>query len=137
MQQVPKAPVSSSSTEVTETDVFDQPWKYTGYKKYSWFLASDDDFLIFRRFGTLNARVTLVLQDEISERESKLKDLDEQYSLKNAPRLHNGSFRHEKNEALQKERRDLVLEIKDKLKEYSAFLISEFSTKETVNIWVR
>lgn len=31
--------------EVAESDIFDQPWKYTGYKKDSWFLASAMTFL--------------------------------------------------------------------------------------------
>lgn len=103
---------------ITEFDIYDQPWKYTGYKKYSWFLASDDDFLIFRRFGTLNARIILALQGDLSVAEEKLKKLDEDYSQKTAPRLYNGSFRHEKDKAQQQERRKLLFEIKDKMKEY-------------------
>ena len=110
MAQIPLGP-----THVTEFDVYDQPWKYTGYKKYSWFLASDDDFLIFRRFGTLNARIILAMQDEISVAEAKLKALDDEASLKGAPRRHNGSFRREED----LERKALITEIKEKLKEYS------------------
>lgn len=112
MSQVP-----GTVNEITDNDIFDQPWKYTGYKKYAWFLASDDDFLIFRRFGTLNARILLLLQDEICVAEAKLKSLDEEYSQKTAPRQHNGSFR--KESVQQTERKTLLLEIKEKLKEYS------------------
>jgi hypothetical protein len=110
---------------VTQDDIFHEPWKYTGYKKYSWLLASDDDFLIFRRFGTLNARILLLLQDDLTVAEEKLKALDEQYSLKDAPRLHNGSFRIEQGEEEQ-QRRKLVLEIKDKVSEYSTSLIMQY-----------
>ena len=117
MAQIPMAPVAPD--HVTQDDIWDQPWKYTGYKKYSWFLASDDDFMIFRKFGTLNARIILALQDELSVAEEELKRLDEEYSLKTSPRLHNGSFRYERDEVKQQERRKLVSEIKDKLKEYS------------------
>jgi hypothetical protein len=46
--------------------------------------------MIFRRFGTLNARIILALQDELSVAEEKLKKLGEDYSSKSAPRLHNG-----------------------------------------------
>ena len=116
-------PVPSEPPYVAQGDIFLEPWKYTGYKKYSWFLASDDDFLIFRRFGTLNARVLLLLQDELTVAETKLKTLDEEYSLKNAPRLHNGSFRIEQGEEKHQERRKLLLEIKDKVNDYSTFLI--------------
>jgi hypothetical protein len=112
MAQIPLGP-----THVTAFDVYDQPWKYTGYKKYSWFLASDDDFLIFRRFGMLNARIILAMQDDISVSEAKLQDLDNEASLKSAPRRHNGSFRREENQ----ERMALIIEIKEKLKEYSKY----------------
>jgi hypothetical protein len=112
MAQMPLGP-----TYVTEFDVYDQPWKYTGYRKYSWFLASDDDFLIFRRFGTLNARIILAMQDDISVAEAKLQALDDEASLKSAPRRHNGSFRREENQ----ERKALITEIKEKLKEYSKY----------------
>jgi hypothetical protein len=108
---------SQDTPYVTQDDIYGEPWKYTGYKKYSWFLASDDDFLIFRRFMTLNARVLLLLQDEL------LKALDERYSLRDAPRLHNRSFRVEQGEEKQQERRKLLFEIKDKVSEYSTFLI--------------
>ena len=115
MAQMPLGP-----TYVTEFDVYDQPWKYTGYRKYSWFLASDDDFLIFRRFGTLNARIILAMQDDISVAEAKLQSLDDDASLKSAPRRHNGSFRREENQ----ERKALITEIKEKLKEYSKYYLT-------------
>ncbi|KAH7412513.1 hypothetical protein BKA64DRAFT_330380 [Cadophora sp. MPI-SDFR-AT-0126] len=117
MSQVP-----GTVNGITDNDIFDQPWKYTGYKKYAWFLASDDDFLIFRRFGTLNARILLLLQDEICVAEAKLKSLDEEYSQKTAPRQHNGSFR--KESVQQAERKNLLLEIKEKLKEYNEFIVN-------------
>ena len=104
-----------SSFTLTEGDVYHQPWKYTGYKKYAWFVGSDENFLIFRRFGTLNARIILALQDDLSVLEERLKELDDKYSLKSAPRIHNGSFRYDQ----QADRIVLIQEIKEKLKEYS------------------
>lgn len=110
-------PPAFAPAHVTEFDRYDQPWKYIGYKSYAWLLSSDDDFLMFRRFGTLNARVLLSMQDDLVVAEEKLKELDSQYSQKDAPRQHNGSFRLES--AQQTERKELLLDIKNKLKEYS------------------
>lgn len=57
-----------------------KPWKYLGYRAYSSFLASDDNFLVFRRFGNLNARVLLFLQDQICRFEERLEELDALHS---------------------------------------------------------
>jgi hypothetical protein len=47
------------------------PRKYTGYRVFSRYVASDQAFFIVRRFGTLNARVLLAMQDEIAALEDK------------------------------------------------------------------
>ncbi|KAE9364244.1 hypothetical protein N431DRAFT_421114 [Stipitochalara longipes BDJ] len=104
--------------EITQDDIYHQPWKYTGYKKYTWFLDSDDNFLVFRRFGALNARILLALQDDLCVLEERLKELDNKYSLKSAPRIHNGSFRYDQ----QVDRILIIDEIKETLKEYNQFL---------------
>lgn len=83
-----------------------KPWKYVGYQGFSRFIASDDDFLFFRRFGDLSVRVLLVLQDEIVRLEAQLDALNESLSEDTAPDGHNGSFRTEpsqdRNEILHK-----------------------------------
>ncbi|KAI0811386.1 hypothetical protein GGR55DRAFT_678214 [Xylaria sp. FL0064] len=66
--------------EPLPVEVQKQPWKYVGYRRYTEFISSDSDLLIFRRFGALNARVGLLLQDKISLLEQKLFDLDKEYN---------------------------------------------------------
>ena len=72
-----------------------KPWKTIGYRGFSAFLASDTDFLIFRRFGTLNARILLFLQDEITSLEEELERLELFHASPEAADVHNGSFRQE------------------------------------------
>jgi hypothetical protein len=103
-------PVQSLSREEIE-----KPWKYIGYRGFSAFLASDDDFLIFRRFNTLNVRVFLFLQDRISVLETELNNIDLKHTDKNPVDIHNGSFR-EDSEPI---RTELLLNIHHLLKEYS------------------
>ncbi|KAH0545463.1 hypothetical protein FGG08_000464 [Glutinoglossum americanum] len=78
----------------TPEQVKDCPIKYTGYRVFSKWVASDQGFLIARKFGALNARVILSLQDEISELEDELDATDEVCSRTTAPNeINNGSFR--------------------------------------------
>lgn len=72
-----------------------KPWKTIGYRGFSAFLASDNDFLIFRRFGTLTARILLLLQDEITVLEEELEELEALHSSPSSADIHNGSFRQE------------------------------------------
>jgi len=72
-----------------------KPWKTIGYQGFSAFLASDNDFLIFRRFGTLTARILLLLQDEITVLEEELEELEALHSSPLSTDAHNGSFRQE------------------------------------------
>ena len=92
-----------------------KPWKVIGYRGFSAFLASDNDFLIFRRFGTLSARILLQLQDEITILEEKLEKLEAEHASVEAKDIHNGSFRQE---ALP-ERPKLLADIHIKIKQYS------------------
>ncbi|KAI1325975.1 hypothetical protein F5Y16DRAFT_400845 [Xylariaceae sp. FL0255] len=85
--------LGSDSAEPTRDEIEKQPWKYVGYKRYAEFLASDDDLLIFRRFGTLNARIGLLLQDKITVLEQNLKHVDDACSDRNTEPINNGTFR--------------------------------------------
>jgi hypothetical protein len=91
----PKAPTNPTRFQPTEGEILEKPWKYVGYDGYSKFLASDDDFMVFRRFGTLNTRIALVLQDKVSVLEEKLVALDTRYSQKEMDDFHNGTLRDE------------------------------------------
>lgn len=99
---------------LTEEEIERKPWKYIGYKGYSKFIASDNDFYVVRKFATLNTRVTLALQDEIVVLESDLDVLDAQYSKRDAENLHNGSFRDDRQD-----RTALIEKITSKLAKYS------------------
>lgn len=79
----------------SDADIEDKPWKYIGYPGYSEFLASDDDLLFFRRFGVLNARVALGMQDEIAHLEAQLRAVDKDFSSVYGMDINNGSLRDE------------------------------------------
>jgi len=64
------------SLSVSEEEKGLKPWKYEGYPAFSEWMASSDDFMLFRRFGQLNARVLLLLQDRIVQMEEKLSKID-------------------------------------------------------------
>ena len=106
---------SSINTEQpTEEEIERKLWKSIGYEGYADFLASDNDFFIFRKFASLNCRVGLSLQDQLSVLESELDDLDSQYSKKNAGDINNGSYRDDREDRAQ-----LVEKIYHKLGQYS------------------
>lgn len=82
-------------------------------------MASDQAFFIVRRFGALNTRVILALQDEIAQLDQSLNALDEEYSRKaRDDGTNNGSFRFDPSD----ERRELVQKIlPEKLLKYSKY----------------
>src|ERR1700709_880850 len=89
---------ASEDPPPTGDEIARKPWKYSGYKGYSEFLASETDFCIFRKFEVLNTRIALSLQDELSVLEADLDDLDKGYSRKNAGDINNGSFRNDRED---------------------------------------
>ncbi len=99
---------------LTEEEIEKKPWKYIGYKGYSEFLASENDFFIFRKFASLNSRIALRLQDQLSVLNGELEELDIRYSRKDAADVNNGSFRYD-----QVDRSELLERIQDKLVKYS------------------
>ncbi|KAI1128640.1 hypothetical protein F5Y10DRAFT_240197 [Nemania abortiva] len=101
-------------------DIQRQPWRYIGYKRYAEFIASDRCHFIFRRFGALNARVALRLQDRITELEEKLKQLDEHYSSKYGEPFNNGSFRDDMDD-----RAAILDELEIYLDRYNQFLAQQ------------
>src|ERR1700722_559445 len=74
----------------SQDELLNKPWKYTGYRVFSQFIASDNDFFVLRRFGTLNARVILALQDQLSKLEEDLEEIDNRCSRLNAGNINNG-----------------------------------------------
>ncbi|KAI0881853.1 uncharacterized protein GGS22DRAFT_191575 [Annulohypoxylon maeteangense] len=104
----------------TEEDILRKPWKYIGYKGYSSFLASEDEFFILRRFNTLNVRIALSLQDEISWLENKLSEIDQGYSRRDVVDINNGTLRDDQND-----RAELLNRIIPKIRYYNDFIIQQ------------
>jgi hypothetical protein len=90
-----------------------------GYASLSSFMASDKVFAIFRRFDVIAIRSLLYLQDELVELEESLHELDQADMNDGTPfdlwRLH--SRRGDNNS----ERNEILVEIREKLKEYSRY----------------
>ncbi|KAI9770037.1 MAG: hypothetical protein M1839_003301 [Geoglossum umbratile] len=98
----------------------DLPWKHAGYRVFSRWMASDPAFFIVRRFGALNARVILCLQDEIAKHEEELDALDRHFRADALPDdTNNGSFRNDPC----MERKKLIEEtLRGKLAKYNKFI---------------
>ncbi|KAI1300028.1 hypothetical protein F5Y03DRAFT_364809 [Xylaria venustula] len=86
----------------TEQELYDYPWKYIGYNKFTAYAASDPDFFALRRFDRLHTRSLLTLQDQLCELEERLDQMDNQLSSRdtkligaNPPRIIN--FRLERD----------------------------------------
>ncbi|KAK5952926.1 hypothetical protein OHC33_006047 [Knufia fluminis] len=101
---------------LTEEDIQRKPWRYIGYKGFSEWMASDDDFFVVRRLDSLTARVILLLQWGLTKLEIKLEALDFDRSRLVVKDLHNGSL-----ELDDDDRQQLVHHIHIKLKEYHDF----------------
>lgn len=116
IHRIPHGSVASLECQEgpTEEEIKEKPWKYIGYKGYTNFISSDDDFFLLRRFDSLNVRAALALQDELSWLEEELGALDNEFSAKAADDYNNGTLRQDVPERL-----DLVRIISAKLREYS------------------
>lgn len=95
-------------------------WKDEGYPGFSKWMASSDDFLILRRFGQLNIRVLLLMQDRIASKEEELQKIDEDGRQCLDGQADCSSLRHEPLPRREK----LLDELKPMLREYSEFLHS-------------
>lgn len=103
-----------TETGPTSEEVQRKPWKFVGYRGYTKFIATDDDFYMLRRFNTLNIRTSLAYQDRIAALEEQLTELDDEYSKRDAEDVNNGTFRHD-----QEDRQDLLENIGEALYQYS------------------
>lgn len=128
-----KEPFRPSSTEsVSPEEEKEKPWKYIGYKVFSRWVASDPSFFLLRRFGTLNARVALSLQDEIAQLEEELDYMDKTYSHRDTPDAHNGTFREDPFDGPD-DRQELVrIVLPEKLRKYSKCTSTWFTVTENL-----
>ncbi|KAL8316523.1 hypothetical protein RB597_000436 [Gaeumannomyces tritici] len=79
-----------------KNDLLNSPkWdlKTIGYKEFTSFVSSDDDFFALRRFDKTHCRTLLALQDEISILEKRLDAIDHRLSTEEAVYSNNGTFR--------------------------------------------
>ena len=100
-----------------------------GYPSLAAFIASDENksTAIFRRFDRLGARNLLYLQSELAELEARQDAFDAQ-DLKTLTTDQKDDLRHWKlfvekakngNNVREKDRMDLIKDIREKMKEYS------------------
>ncbi|KAK2609210.1 hypothetical protein QQS21_002292 [Conoideocrella luteorostrata] len=130
----------SGPCEPTENGIYTFPWKYTGYKGLTSFVASDQDFFALRRFDRLHTRVLLALQAQLRSLETQLDDLDARCAssrtklsddglvdvVKACEDNKGGNLRDVNNGTVQDDlpvRQELVATIHGKLAEYDEMLI--------------
>jgi hypothetical protein len=90
--------VTANQLKIPRDELLDHPWKYLGYRVFSRWASSEKAFLIVRQFSTLNARIILSLQDDISLLEEQLDVIERslsRYSNDANEDHHNGSIRRD------------------------------------------
>lgn len=85
-----------------------------GYPRLAALLDSDENFMLYRRFGFLQARILLNKQDELRELEKDLDRIDKVDHKKDPSLLKS----REKDDAATGRRKKLLYEIEEKFKEY-------------------
>ena len=83
-----------------------------GYPALSTFMASDDDFFVLRKFGTLSARVALMMQDRIVHLAEELDKEDRECRQIGA---NNGTLRYDP----RPRRQEILEELAWRLERYS------------------
>ncbi|KAK8103547.1 uncharacterized protein PG998_010580 [Apiospora kogelbergensis] len=117
--------IQAQFIEPNEQDIQAKPWKYVGYRRYSEFLASDDDLLIFRRFSVLNTRTLLLLQDKVCELEEELLKSDQRYGSKDSEDLNNGTFRED-----LPDRAELLGKLASALSQYNTLVLQQSALRK-------
>lgn len=103
-----------------------------GYPRLAEVIACKEDFMMYRRFGHLQARLLLNKQDELRALEVRLADLDEWFENKHPDR----NYCRERVHAESIEYRDLLAMIENSMKEYGKLILLAHSYKAYSNIWV-
>jgi hypothetical protein len=85
-----------------------------GYPRLAALLDSDENFMLYRRFGFLQARILLNKQDQLRELEKDLDRLDKLDLKKNPSVLKS----REKDNAVNSRRRKILSKIEENFKEY-------------------
>jgi len=85
-----------------------------GYPRLAAFLDSDENFMLYRRFGFLQARILLYKQDELRELEEELGDMDDRDAQTRARKLKS----RERDDADSEDRKILIGKITTAFNEY-------------------
>jgi hypothetical protein len=85
-----------------------------GYPRLAALVDSDENFMLYRRFGFLQARLLLSRQDELRRLEERLDSLDKKHSKENSRWLHS----REDDDIMSGDRKKLMLEIEEKFQSY-------------------
>lgn len=85
-----------------------------GYPRLAAFLDSDENFMLYRRFGFLQSRLLLHKQDQLRELEKDLDRMDKYDQIENPSLLKS----REKDDAVNGSREKLLCKVEDKFKEY-------------------
>ena len=94
-----------------------------GYGKLAYFLSTDPNFLIYRKFSYLHNRLLLNLQDELAELEEDLEIHDQFDFERDGARL--ASRRANKFQG-GKKRREIFKQIEQKLAEYGVTALTGY-----------
>lgn len=92
-------------------------------------MNSDPSFLMCRRFGFLHSRVLLYRQDEIAQLETQLVELDADDAVNNPRALISRDF----DEQQDSTRKELILSIDEKLKQYGWLGLPLRTTRTALN----
>jgi hypothetical protein len=115
---LPAPSTSTYNLSVTEEQKRKQAWKYQGYDELSKWMASENDFFIFRRFESLNAETILYLQYRITQLEKNLKDIHANIANSDIKEMKkNSSFKWD--EQCQQDRSQIMTELSYLLLHYS------------------
>jgi hypothetical protein len=85
-----------------------------GYPRFAALVDSDDNFMIYRRFGFLSTRLLLNQQDKLRLLEEELDEIDQDDDEKN----NNRNITRDLPEEDSKERQELLVKIKEEYYEY-------------------
>jgi predicted signal transduction protein with EAL and GGDEF domain len=99
--------------------------KQRGYRSLSTFLDSDENFMLYRRFGYLHSRMLLRKQDELRKLEAELDEIDELDAIDGTPQRRRLLMSRDSDEAADRREpegirtRTMILdEIEQKLEKY-------------------
>jgi hypothetical protein len=124
---------------ISENQNQKEPERYVGYPGLVSHMAETQN-LIFRRFDSVHIRLLLYLQDQISQLETQLRNLDERNSEERG--MHNGTFREDADQVrveIMESLRRLVGEYDTMILAFSRMQESKASEKavERLKDWLR